>query len=112
METGGGVAGAELVPLARIIATLEGPGAERQLEGVLGVLVQQLNAAAGGLDPRVFFELFCGLEILLSRGSASTSALATIAEEVRVAGWDALQVLLRTQPGTQLREPAMRRRRL
>ena len=110
MEAGGGVAGAELVPLARIIATLEGPGAERQLEGVLGVLVQQLNAAAAGLDPRVFFELFCGLEILLSRGSASTSAMATIAEEVRVAGWDALQVLLRTQPDTQLREPAMRLR--
>ena len=73
MDTG--MAGAELVPLARIIATLEGPGSERQLEGVLGVLVQQLGAGAS-LDPRVFLELFCGVEALLSRGGGSASATA------------------------------------
>ncbi len=109
MEAGGGIAGAELVPLARIIATLEGPGSERQLEGVLGVLVQQLSATVS-LDPRVFLELFCGVEALLSRGDASASATVAVAEEVRVAAWDALRVLLRTQPDEQLKEPAMRLR--
>ena len=100
--------GAELVPLARILATLEGPGSERQLEGVLGVLIQQLKVATP-LDPHVFVELFCGLEELLSRGSAA-AAPAAVAEEVHIAGWNALQVLLRTQPDKQLREPPMRLR--
>eukprot|EP01046_Picozoa_sp_COSAG06_P003682 COSAG06_NODE_147_length_22091_cov_70.669880_5_plen_1348_part_00 len=114
-----GADGAELVPLARIIATLDGPGAERQLEGVLGVLRQQLQQAPS-LSDRVVMELFCGLEALLSRGSAAApasgsggsggGAAASLAEEVCVAGWDALRALLSCYTGGQLREPRLRLR--
>ena len=92
------VDGSHLVPLARILATLDGPGAERQLQGVLGVLSQQLDSAPP-LSEAVFMEMLCGVQALLARGSGGGSdgggaAAAGLAEEVRVAGWDCLRVLL------------------
>ena len=91
--------GGHLVPLVRMLATIDGPGHERQLEGVLGVLAGQLQATPT-LAERPFMEIFCSLEGLLARGDTTTSPATArpLAEEVGVAGWDCVLVALRHVP--------------